>query len=72
MKNELSSNKQYEKRGYLNDDFRIFYLEDLAPREIEYHYHDFDKILVFFKGNITYNGRARIKQLSVRYLGYLC
>ncbi len=54
MKNELSSNKQYEKRGYLNDDFRIFYLEDLAPREIEYHYHDFDKILVFFKGNITY------------------
>ena len=54
MKKELSMNRQYEKRGYLNDDFRIFYLEDLAPREIEYHYHDFDKILVFFKGNITY------------------
>lgn len=46
--------KQYEKRGYLNEDFKLFYLEDLAPREIEYHYHDFDKILVFFKGNITY------------------
>ena len=45
---------QYEKRGYLNEDFRLFYLEDLAAREIEYHYHDFDKILVFFKGNITY------------------
>ena len=54
MKKELSLNRQYEKRGYLNDDFRIFYLEDLAPREIEYHYHDFDKILIFFKGNITY------------------
>ena len=54
MKKEQSLNRQYEKRGYLNDDFRIFYLEDLAPREIEYHYHDFDKILVFFKGNITY------------------
>lgn len=45
---------QYEKRGYLNEDFRVFYLEDLAAQEIEYHYHDFDKILVFFKGNITY------------------
>ena len=54
MKKELLSDRQYEKRGYLNDDFRIFYLEDLAPREIEYHYHDFDKILIFFKGNITY------------------
>lgn len=47
-------NVQYEKRGYLKEDFRIFYLEDIAAREIEYHYHDFDKILVFFKGNITY------------------
>ena len=46
--------KEYEKRGYLNEDFKIFYLEDIAPAEIEYHYHDFDKILVFFKGNITY------------------
>lgn len=55
MKNEVAKNDIfYEKRGYLNEDFKIFYLEDLAAREIEYHYHDFDKILVFFKGNITY------------------
>lgn len=47
-------NQPYEKRGYLKEDFRIFYLKDLASKEIEYHYHDFDKILVFFKGNITY------------------
>ena len=46
--------KQYEKRGYLEEDFKIFYLEDLVSKEIEYHYHDFDKILVFFKGNIEY------------------
>lgn len=45
---------QYEKRGYLDEDFKVFYLEDLVSKEIEYHYHDFDKILVFFKGNIEY------------------
>ena len=44
--------KTYEKRGYLKEDFRIFYLEDLVSKEIEYHYHDFDKILVFFKWSI--------------------
>lgn len=46
--------EQYEKRGYLEEEFKIFYLEDLVSKEIEYHYHDFDKILVFFKGDIEY------------------
>lgn len=45
---------QYEKRGYLKEDFKVFYVEDIVSKEIEYHYHDFDKILVFFKGNIEY------------------
>lgn len=48
------SDGQYEKRGYLNEEFRIFYLEDIVAQEIEYHYHDFDKIIIFYKGNITY------------------
>lgn len=47
-------NLQHEKRGYLNEDFRIFYLEDIVEKEIEYHYHDFDKIVIFYEGNITY------------------
>ena len=55
--------KEYVKRGYLNEEFRIFYLEDIAPQEIEYHYHDFDKILVFFKGNITYTIEGKSYEL---------
>lgn len=47
--------KEYEKRGYLTEDFRVFYLEELVSREIEYHYHSFDKIVVFFRGNIDYS-----------------
>ena len=46
--------KQYEEKGYLHEDFKLFYLEEMVSREIEYHYHNFDKILVFFKGNIEY------------------
>ncbi len=55
--------KEYEKRGYLNEEFRIFYLEDIAPQEIEYHYHDFDKILILFKGNITYTIEGKSYEL---------
>lgn len=45
---------KYEKRGYLHQDFRMFHLIDEVPREFSYHYHDFFKILIFLKGDVTY------------------
>ena len=45
----------YEKKGYLYSDFRLFYLTDTASKEFEYHYHDFDKITIFLKGNVQYS-----------------
>lgn len=46
--------KSYEKRGYLSSDFRLFHLVDRSLHEFEYHYHDFEKIIVFLSGNVTY------------------
>ena len=45
---------EYEKRGYLNQDFRIFHLLDESQREFSYHYHDFYKLVIFICGNVTY------------------
>ncbi len=45
---------QYEKKGYLDDDYHLFYLEDQEKREFENHYHDFDKIIILFNGKVTY------------------
>ena len=42
--------KQYEKKGYLNSEFRLFHLTDQETKEIDYHYHDFDKITIFISG----------------------
>lgn len=44
----------YEKRGYLNQDYRIFHITDQHQREFPYHYHDFYKILILLKGDVTY------------------
>jgi len=44
----------YEKRGYLNSDFRLFHLTDTKKQDFEYHYHDFDKIIIFIRGSVTY------------------
>lgn len=42
------------KRGYLNEDFLFFNLKDQKKNEIEFHYHDFNKIIIFISGEVTY------------------
>ena len=44
----------YEKRGYLDSGFRLFHLSDIPKQEFEFHYHDFDKIIIFLKGKVNY------------------
>lgn len=46
--------KQYEKRGYLKESFRLFHLTDSTMQEFDYHYHDFNKIIFLISGNVTY------------------
>lgn len=40
----------YEKRGYLLDDFRLFHLKDKNGTNIDYHYHEFCKLLLLRSG----------------------
>jgi AraC-like DNA-binding protein len=42
------------RRGYLNKDFEFFHLKDRRIMEFELHFHDFNKIIVFISGNVTY------------------
>lgn len=43
-----------KQTGYLLQDFRLFHLKDQNIREFEFHYHDFNKIIIFLSGNVTY------------------
>lgn len=49
---ERSTN--YTKRGYLNEDFRLFHLRDVGVEEMEFHYHEFDKVVIFLSGTASY------------------
>lgn len=40
--------------GYLNEDFKIFYLKDYDGVNIEYHHHEFSKIVIFMSGDVQY------------------
>ena len=52
MNNNGSTQKV--KRGYLNEDFHFFNLKDQKKNEFEFHYHDFNKIIIFLSGDVTY------------------
>jgi len=42
------------RSGYLTEDFHFFHLKDRVSKEFEFHYHDFDKIIIFISGKVTY------------------
>jgi AraC-like DNA-binding protein/quercetin dioxygenase-like cupin family protein len=42
------------KRGYLKKNFQIFHLRDKEDTQFQFHYHNFNKIVIFISGNVTY------------------
>ncbi|MEA4845912.1 MAG: AraC family transcriptional regulator [Clostridiaceae bacterium] len=52
------------RRGYLNKDFEFFHLKDRKIMEFELHFHDFNKIIVFISGNVTYLIEGRSYKLK--------
>ncbi|WP_105617481.1 AraC family transcriptional regulator [Vallitalea okinawensis] len=51
---EIESRDDNIRRGYLNEGFLFFHLKDKHTDEFQLHYHDFNKILVFLSGDVTY------------------
>ena len=45
---------EYEKRGYLLENFRLFHLHTPQGAKVDYHYHEFYKILFFRSGSGDY------------------
>ena len=46
--------RNVEKRGYLLEDYRLFHLNDAQGTKIDYHYHEFHKLLLLRSGSGGY------------------
>ena len=53
------SNENYEKKGYLLEDFRLFHLQGAQGVKAEYHYHEFCKLLLLVSGTGGYSVEGR-------------
>ena len=56
----------YEKKGYLSTDYRIFRLKDSTLKPIPFHYQDFHKIIFFLDGNVDYVIEGKTYHLTAR------
>lgn len=50
----MSGDTRAANKGYLFENFRLFHLRDRRAQQVETHYHEFDKALVFYSGNVDY------------------
>lgn len=58
------SEKIYEKKGYLAEEFRLFHLKDTQKIKVEYHYHEFYKLVFLLSGNVVYYIEGKGYQLQ--------
>ncbi len=56
--------ENYEKRGYLLEDFRLFHLKDSRGTNIDYHYHEFYKVVFLLSGSGSYVVEGRHYRLT--------
>lgn len=55
----MYNDEEAGKRGYLHEGFRLFHLKDSAAPELDFHYHEFDKVVLQLGGKVTYNVEGR-------------
>jgi len=54
------------KSGFLNENFRLFYIKDKKHTEFDYHYHDFHKIIFMRHGLVDYEIEGKTYSLKSR------
>ena len=50
----MGKEKQYAREGYLHENYRYFHLRDTAGQERDFHFHEFDKIVLLLSGRVNY------------------
>lgn len=60
------------KRGYLDEDFRLFHIRDKRDMEFEFHYHEFNKIIILISGSVTYMIEGKAYKLKPYDFVFVC
>ena len=51
---ESMEERRYVREGYLHENYHYFHLKDTAGQERDFHFHDFDKLVLLLAGRVDY------------------
>ncbi len=46
--------RTYAREGYLHENYHYFHLKDTAGQERDFHFHEFDKLVMLLAGRVDY------------------
>ena len=50
----MAKQNPYSREGYLLENYRYFHLRDTAGQERDFHFHEFDKLVLLLSGRVDY------------------
>ena len=50
----MGKKEKFSREGYLNENYHYFHLKDTAGQERDFHFHEFDKIVILLSGSVDY------------------
>ena len=50
----MRAESSINRAGYLHESFHLFHLKDTAGQELDFHFHEFDKLVLLLSGRVDY------------------
>ena len=50
----MAEGQGVNRAGYLRESYHYFHLRDTAGQELDYHFHEFDKLVILISGEVSY------------------
>ena len=59
----VKQERSVNKAGYLKESYHYFHLKDTAGQELDFHFHDFDKLVILISGRVDYRVESSVYEL---------
>lgn len=60
----MEKNESFTREGYLKENYHYFHLRDTAGQERDFHFHEFDKIVLHISGKVEYMVESQTYELK--------
>ena len=60
----MAKNNAFAREGYLRENYHYFHLRDTAGQERDFHFHEFDKIVLLLSGRVDYFVESEVYALE--------